>query len=200
MKDLLHDDRAYGNMSFVIVVILLALLLAGGMSNILTKGVNVVIEVNNDNVANNMSSQQTSENLEFSKNTFKMISFLTILGVLVWAKMHSTQENTTVDATLLFGSVIVMYFMCFISMIMVLSFGMTLDVFFIAIGDTGLNETLNGTVWQGTNDTPMAVSIVYFICQLPCFVGILAFFMNAVRRTQGEQVEDIGSYQLTGED
>lgn len=199
MKQLLQDDRAYGNMSFVIVVALLSILLAGGMANILTMGVNVVFNVHNDQVADGTATQQTADNLTFAKNIFTMLSLLTIIGVLVWAKMHSSIENTTTDATLLLGSVTVMYLLTFLSMCSVLAFGMTLDIFTFVVDDAGLHDNLS-TSWNGIQDaTNPIISLVYVVCQLPAMVGIFAFFMNAVRKTTGE-VETYSDYQMTGED
>lgn len=199
MKSLLQDDRAYGNMSFVVVVALLALLMAGGMANLLTYGVNVVFTMHNNNVDDGMATAQTASNLEFAKNTFRLLSVLTILGVLVWAKMHSNIENTNVDATLLVGSVVVMYVMSFVSMCLVLGFGMTLDVFTITVQNAGLHDNLSAS-WDGVQDQVIPIiSIVYVACQLPCFVGIFAFFMNAVRKTTGES-ESFNDYQLSGAD
>lgn len=199
MKSLLQDDRAYGNMSFVVVVALLALLMSGGMANLLTFGTNVVFTLHNSNVDDGIATEQTASNLEFAKNTFRLLSVLTVLGVLVWAKMHSNIENTNVDATLLIGSVVAMYVLSFVSMCLVLAFGMTLDVFTITVQNAGLHDNLSAS-WDGVQDkTIPIISIVYLACQLPCFVGIFAFFMNAVRKTTGESVQ-YDNYQLSGED
>ena len=195
-----EDDRAYGNMSFVVVVAFIAILLAGGMANILTIGVNIVFDIHNDQVDAGMATQQTADNLKFAKNTFTMLSFLTIFGVLVWAKMHSGIESTTTDATLLLGSVVVMYVMAFLSMCLVLSFGMTLDIFTFVIDDAGLHDNLSES-WDGVQDeTIPVISLIYTVCQLPCIVGIFAFFMNAVRKTRGEEAATFSDYQMTGED
>ena len=199
MKSILQDDRAYGNMSFVVVVAFISILLAGGMANILTIGVNTVFTVHNSQVDAGTATQQTADNLTFAKNTFTMLSLLTIIGVLVWAKMHSSVENTTLDATLLLGSVVAMYLMTFFSMVLVLGFGMTLDIFTFVVDQTGLHDNLSAS-WAGVqDDTEPIISIVYVLCQLPCIVGIFAFFMNAVRKTVGESV-DYSDYQLSGED
>jgi len=199
MKTLLNDDRAFGNMSFVVVVAFLSILLAGGMANILTIGVNTVFTVHNSQVDAGTATQQTADNLLFAKNTFRMLSILTILGVLIWAKMHSAIESTTTDATLLLGSVVVMYIMAFLSMVLVLGFGMTLDIFTFVVDQTGLHDNLSAS-WAGVqDDTQPIISIVYVLCQLPCIVGIFAFFMNAVRKTTGTSV-DYSEYQITGED
>ena len=199
MKSILQDDRAYGNMSFVVVVAFISILLAGGMANILTIGVNTVFTVHNSQVDAGTATQQTADNLTFAKNTFTMLSLLTIIGVLVWAKMHSSVENTTLDATLLLGSVGAMYLMTFFSMVLVLGFGMTLDIFTFVVDQTGLHDNLSAS-WAGVqDDTEPIISIVYVLCQLPCIVGIFAFFMNAVRKTVGESV-DYSDYQLSGED
>ena len=199
MKSILQDDRAYGNMSFVVVVAFISILLAGGMANILTIGVNTVFTVHNSQVDAGTATQQTADNLTFAKNTFTMLSLLTIIGVLVWAKMHSSVENTTLDATLLLGSVVAMYLMTFFSMVLVLGFGMTLDIFTFVVDQTGLHDNLSAS-WAGVqDDTEPIISIVYVLCQLPCIVGIFAFFMNAVRKTVGESV-DYSDYQLSEED
>ena len=199
MKSILQDDRAYGNMSFVVVVAFISILLAGGMANILTIGVNTVFTVHNSQVDAGTATQQTADNLTFAKNTFTMLSLLTIIGVLVWAKMHSSVENTTLDATLLLGSVVAMYLMTFFSMVLVLGFGMTLDIFTFVVDQTGLHDNLSAS-WAGVqDDTEPIISIVYVLCQLPCIVGIFAFFMNAVRKTVGTAV-DYSEYQMTGED
>ena len=200
IKNLVDDDRAYGNMSFVVVVAFIAILLAGGMANILTIGVNIVFDIHNDQVDAGMATQQTADNLKFAKNTFTMLSILTIIGVLVWAKMHSGIESTTTDATLLLGSVVVMYLMAFLSMCLVLSFGMTLDIFTFVIDDVGLHDNLSES-WDGVQDeTIPVISLIYTVCQLPCIVGIFAFFMNAVRKTRGEEAATFSDYQMTGED
>ena len=199
MKSILQDDRAYGNMSFVVVVAFISILLAGGMANVLTIGVNTVFTIHNDQVDAGTATQQTADNLTFTKNTFTMLSLLTIIGVLVWAKMHSSIENTTLDATLLIGSVVGMYLMTFLSMIFVLSFGMTLDIFTFVVDQAGLHDNLS-TSWAGVQDnTSPIISLVYVLCQLPMLVGVFAFFMNAVRKTVGESVE-YSDYQMTGED
>ena len=199
MKSILQDDRAYGNMSFVVVVAFISILLAGGMANVLTIGVNTIFTVHNSQVDAGTATQQTADNLTFAKNTFTMLSLLTIIGVLVWAKMHSSVENTTLDATLLLGSVVAMYLMTFFSMVLVLGFGMTLDIFTFVVDQTGLHDNLSAS-WAGVqDDTEPIISIVYVLCQLPCIVGIFAFFMNAVRKTVGESVE-YSDYQLSGED
>lgn len=199
MMEILYDDRAYGNMSFVGVVVVLSILLAGGMANILTIGVNTVFTVHNSQVDAGTATQQTADNIIFAKNVFRMLSILTIVGVLIWAKMHSSIENTTTDATLLFGSVVVMYVMTFISMVLVLAFGMTLDIFTFVVDQAGIHDNLSAS-WAGVQDnTSPIISIVYALCQLPGIVGIFAFFMNAVRKTTGA-VEGYSNYQLTGED
>jgi len=186
-------------MSFVVVVVFLSILTAGGMANLLTVGVNIVFNIHNDQVDAATATQQTADNLIHAKNTFTILSLLTITGVLVWAKMHSTVENIYVNATLLIGSIVVMYVMCFLSMVLVLGFGMTLDIFSFVMDTGGFHDNLSPN-WDGVQDkTSPIISLVYLFCQLPCFVGILAFFMNAVRRTTGENV-DYSDYQLSGED
>lgn len=199
MRNIIKDDVATGNMSFILVVILISVLVAGAMSNILTIGVNEVLGVHNDNVDGGTASTQTEENLIFAKNIFKMLGLLTLIGGIVWGKVHSTLENTTVDATLFVGSIIVMYLFAFLSMTLVLSMGMTLDTILPAFDSLNIIDT-TGSSWDTVPDGSKTVSIIYMVCQIPLFIGIIAFFLGAVRRTGGETSTEVQDFQEQGFD
>lgn len=188
MKQFIQDDKAYGNLFFIIATMVIAVLISGVMTNVLTVGVNTVIDINNDNVDAGITSLQTSNNIEFAKNVFTGLGLLTLLGSFLWAKLHSNSQNQIVDATLFIGSVGVMYIFSFLSMVLVLAFGMTLDTLFIVFNDAGVYDNIP-VAWQGVPDGSIAVSIVYVLCHIFTFIGIFAFFMGVVRKSFGESVQ-----------
>lgn len=200
MKSIITNTDATGNMAYIIPLILIGVVLvAGSLSTVLAVGVNEILSVHNINVDAGTASQQTQDNIIFTKNIFRMLGLITVIGALIWGKVNSREESTFVNAYVFIGSIITMYLFTIFTMILVLAFGTMLDIMLPIFEGLSTTIDISSTSWSTVPDGSFAVSLVYFICQLPMLLGILVFLLSAIRRTTGESF-DVSTYQTQGVD
>jgi hypothetical protein len=191
MRSFTRDNTATGNMAFIIPVILIGvILIAGSMSTALTIGINELLTIHNDFVDQGITSEQTSHNIMFIKNIFRILGVITIIGSLIWGKVHSTDTDTFVDASLLIGGILTMYLFTFFSMILVLVMGTSVDV--LISGFTAMKTDMPLTpVWEAQSNSTIGVNVLYLACHIPMITGITVFILAAINRTTGESEYDI---------
>lgn len=197
MRSIFQDTNATGNMSFISPVFILAFIFSGLLYAGTTVGINEILKIHNNNIADGTTSEETADAINLAKRINMLFWLFSFVGCIVWSKNHSTMENTAVDVAILFGSIGGMYISGFITMLLLLMGGMLMDTTTAVMNvQSGINISATSFAQSiGLVDTTK--KIAFAACFLPVFLGVTLFLFNCVKRTTGTTYTE---YQYAGVD
>ena len=183
------DDRATGNMSFILPVFFVALIFSGVLLSFNGYAINEILKVHNNNVDGGFSSQTTADNIHTAKQLNALMGIVSVIGIVVWVKNHSKMENTNTDAYMLLSSISGIYIGSLITLFFLLMGGMMIDTTANAMNSANTMDIQNTSFGALTDTVTDTRKIADAACYLPMFMGATLFLWNSVRKTTGETIQ-----------
>jgi hypothetical protein len=186
MKSLCTDESADSMLVFLIAS---SVLVFGIMFTILTYSFNAPIEAMNDLVSNGMLSLDTTENFTTMLNMWKASPFFMLIGLILFCYERS-KGTTSLSSGIFFEYMFLMMISLIISAYLVYGYGMALDSMTLQFEQIPFFTDIS-PVWDTTAERSLMVSVLYYSCMLPGFLGAILYMLHPIlRQTENSFLPD----------
>jgi len=177
MRSLSTDETADSMLVFLIAS---SVLVFGIMFTILTYSFNAPIEAMNDLVGSGMLSLDTTENFTTMLNMWKASPFFMLIGLILFCYERS-KGTTSLSSGIFFEYMFLMMISLVMSAYLVYGYGMALDAMTLNFEKIPFFTDVS-PVWDTSAERSLVVSVLYYACMLPGFLGAILYMLHPILR------------------
>lgn len=185
------DGSGSDGIAFGWFMVLVFLLLGAGTYLCLTVLYNGILDVSNDRILNNQTSEQTKNAMSFNRDICMYLPVLMLIGAFIWSMARGVGGSGVTFGAFYTGWIILVL-CCVTGFLMAFTGGMIIDSLTTgSTGDTLLTDAKVPipTAWRNAQDSTMwfFVNTYFFVCYMVPVLGVAVFFKSNVRETSGSQ-------------